>query len=488
MNRIFSAFIFLFLILGGVTLLSWSETAVAVAAECKSGETLCRLGNLPLCCPQFSQKTICLGKSEAQILKYEGACRLYSAGSTCEQKQVGNPTKQKCDLSVGSPYCSGNAIYRDRGVGCVSGTGCVKTPELVQACLYGCANAQCKSAPLPAPSPIPNPTPTPTPAPTPTPNPNLVPVIKSIQPTSGKVGSQVTIVGGNFTAKNNKVKFGNLGSEGNPRYSLDSSDGKTIIFTVPSSNYLSCWYTKPACLAPATLTQPGVYQVSVSNVNGVSNSMPFVVGDTSVPVPGPGPFKFSWKITMTKPAFIKGQEDVMFVFTYTGEKSATSPVCIPFYTIINKETQEKVVEPILCISFMAGRLVEKGGKIPVGWDQKVRIGRKLATQVAEGKYAISWGSASADFSIVAPSPIPTPTPSPTPNPTPAPKPTPIPTPVPAPKPTPNPTKPRPSVLDTLTAPPTAKKTKTQPPSLQSGRMNFLFPVQDFLGYLLFWGR
>ncbi len=104
-----------------------------------------------------------------------------------------------------------------------------------------------------------------------------VPTIISLQPTSGKVDSNVTITGSGFTATGNKIKFGDLGSEGNPSYSLNSSDGKTLVFTVPSSNYLSCWTATPACLAPAYLTQPGIYEVSVINANGTSKSVNFTV-------------------------------------------------------------------------------------------------------------------------------------------------------------------------------------------------------------------
>ena len=103
------------------------------------------------------------------------------------------------------------------------------------------------------------------------------PTINFIQPSVGVIGTSVTITGSGFTATGNKIKFGNLGSENNPTYSLNSSDGKTLMFTVPSGNYLSCWSSVPACMAPQYMTQPGSYQVSVINSNGQSNEVSFSV-------------------------------------------------------------------------------------------------------------------------------------------------------------------------------------------------------------------
>lgn len=101
--------------------------------------------------------------------------------------------------------------------------------------------------------------------------------ITSITPSSGRVGTTVTLTGTGFTPTGNKIKFGDLGSENNPAYSLNSSDGKTIIFTVPLSDYMACWNSTPACSAPAQLTQPGSYSVSVINAKGTSNQVIFTV-------------------------------------------------------------------------------------------------------------------------------------------------------------------------------------------------------------------
>src|SRR6185436_11657 len=99
--------------------------------------------------------------------------------------------------------------------------------------------------------------------------------INYLQPSYGPVGTSIVINGSGFTQTGNRVKFGNLGSENNPSYSLNSSDGKTLVFPVPQGNYLSCWYSRPACMAAQYLTQPGNYNVSVINANGQSNEVSF---------------------------------------------------------------------------------------------------------------------------------------------------------------------------------------------------------------------
>ena len=107
-----------------------------------------------------------------------------------------------------------------------------------------------------------------------------IPVIYSLAPTAGLVGTQVTVTGSGFTSTGNKLKFGNLGVENNPSYSLNSTDGKTLVFTVPTSNYFACWFTTPACYAPSVLVQPGIYPVSVTNANGTSNVVNFTVNNS----------------------------------------------------------------------------------------------------------------------------------------------------------------------------------------------------------------
>lgn len=107
---------------------------------------------------------------------------------------------------------------------------------------------------------------------------STIPTIVSLTPTSGVVGTSVTISGSGFTEAGNKIKFGDLGIENNPKYIFNSPDGKTITFTVPLSNFLICWAS--GCKDPAYLTHPGDYQISVINDNGASNQMTFTVTKT----------------------------------------------------------------------------------------------------------------------------------------------------------------------------------------------------------------
>jgi hypothetical protein len=95
--------------------------------------------------------------------------------------------------------------------------------------------------------------------------------VSSISPASGAIGTQVTIYGSGFTSTENRVQFGS-GAIAN----LNSYDGKTLSFTVPS--YLGP-YCPPgnACPMYVMVVSPGVYGVTVVNANGTSNSSQFTV-------------------------------------------------------------------------------------------------------------------------------------------------------------------------------------------------------------------
>ncbi|MFA5777915.1 MAG: peptidoglycan-binding domain-containing protein [Candidatus Paceibacterota bacterium] len=113
------------------------------------------------------------------------------------------------------------------------------------------------------------------------------PVLSSLSAVSGVTGSQVTIFGDNFTATGNKIKFGDTNTENDPAYNLNANSivcfkypcpyNKSITFTVPSSYYVACLHSTPACMIATRMIQPGVYPVSVINANGTSNVMNFTV-------------------------------------------------------------------------------------------------------------------------------------------------------------------------------------------------------------------
>lgn len=99
------------------------------------------------------------------------------------------------------------------------------------------------------------------------------PVISYLNPSSGPVGTTVTVVGNGFSAQGNTVHFGN-GIIAN----LSSNDGRSVSFVVPSQ--LVGYGSQAVAL--------GSYPVSVTNAAGyTSPSVPFVVtgygGSTVVP-------------------------------------------------------------------------------------------------------------------------------------------------------------------------------------------------------------
>src|SRR3989344_976811 len=102
------------------------------------------------------------------------------------------------------------------------------------------------------------------------------PSVISLSPTSGPVGTNITITGTGFTSTGNAVNFGS-GLIPN----LTSPDGKTIIFTLPGILNPACYYSDPRCLMPAFSVSVGAYQVSVKNANGQSNQITFTVTQPS---------------------------------------------------------------------------------------------------------------------------------------------------------------------------------------------------------------
>jgi peptidoglycan hydrolase-like protein with peptidoglycan-binding domain len=115
------------------------------------------------------------------------------------------------------------------------------------------------------------------------------PVISSISPKSGVIGSEITISGSGFTATGNRIKFGDTNSENNPKYSLKPNKivcfkypcPNSITFTVPSTYYVPCLESTPSCAIATRMVQSGTYEVSVINDNGTSNTIKYVVESTS---------------------------------------------------------------------------------------------------------------------------------------------------------------------------------------------------------------
>ncbi len=97
------------------------------------------------------------------------------------------------------------------------------------------------------------------------------PLVEKISPSSGSVGTKVTIVGSGFTSTGNDIKFGQGYIQ-----NLSSEDGVILRFTVPSGLGV-CSSTTEVCIEILLLITPGIYDVSVINKYGESNKIKFEV-------------------------------------------------------------------------------------------------------------------------------------------------------------------------------------------------------------------
>lgn len=99
------------------------------------------------------------------------------------------------------------------------------------------------------------------------------PAISYILPTSGRIGTQVTVTGSGFSLYGNTVHFGIGGVQNVPSY-----NGTTLSFIVP--NTLSPCDVLTAgqyCAQYQQFVTPGAYNVSVTNGSGTSNVFTFTV-------------------------------------------------------------------------------------------------------------------------------------------------------------------------------------------------------------------
>ena len=107
------------------------------------------------------------------------------------------------------------------------------------------------------------------------------PVISALTPSSGPIGSQVTIAGSGFAPTGNTVHF--------DVYTFPSvaaaNNGTSLAFTVPPTVYYNYCPQNSMCPNFVINTAPGAHTVNVSNANGTSNSVTFTVtaaGTTTV--------------------------------------------------------------------------------------------------------------------------------------------------------------------------------------------------------------
>lgn len=95
--------------------------------------------------------------------------------------------------------------------------------------------------------------------------------LNSVSPTSGGIGTQITLYGTNFTGSND-VHFGN----GIMRSLSSFNNGTSISFTLPSQMEYDC-PSGSACFSGQYFVNPGTYNIYVTNFNGTSNSVSFSV-------------------------------------------------------------------------------------------------------------------------------------------------------------------------------------------------------------------
>jgi hypothetical protein len=97
------------------------------------------------------------------------------------------------------------------------------------------------------------------------------PSITSLTPSSGPVGTQVTIFGSGFTS-DNSIDFGIGGALHTP----SQQNGTVLYFTIPE-NIGPCSSVEAAsrirCMAPAMMVRPGTYEIVVVNAQRQKSNM-----------------------------------------------------------------------------------------------------------------------------------------------------------------------------------------------------------------------
>ena len=96
------------------------------------------------------------------------------------------------------------------------------------------------------------------------------PTIESLVPSSGPLGTEVTIVGTNFAPENNIVHFNGTERSFAAGSPVGSSDGTHLRFQVTA-----CPSYAPRC--PMAYVPPGNYAVTVQTANGTSNAAAFAI-------------------------------------------------------------------------------------------------------------------------------------------------------------------------------------------------------------------
>ena len=103
----------------------------------------------------------------------------------------------------------------------------------------------------------------------------ILPTITRLTPSSGSIGTSVTITGTRFLPTANTINFAGH----NFFQNITSNNGTTLTFTVPSQTWYRC---DPVSTLPCPSQQPrpifpGTAGITVTNINGTSNEVEFSV-------------------------------------------------------------------------------------------------------------------------------------------------------------------------------------------------------------------
>ena len=189
----------------------------------------------------------------------------------------------------------------------------------------------------------------------------LAPTISSLSPTSGPIGTSVTIYGSGFTSPSYVLIDGQVASAP----IISPSNGNSVPFTVPSSASPQCnlFTSGQKCPQYVMVVSPGVHNISVITANGTSNSIGFTVsgGTTQPPVisgingpqslnvnqqgtwtvkasaPNGGNLSYSviWGDEMEKnPAFNRLEQNATFTHSYS-----QAGIYNPSFTVTNRNGQ-----------------------------------------------------------------------------------------------------------------------------------------------------
>jgi len=205
--------------------------------------------------------------------------------------------------------------------------------------------------------------------------------ISSVSPVTGMVGTQVTVTGVGFTPTGNMIQMVGIvlttlrGVTG----PVASPDGKTLTFHIPSALCPPCAFSTPPCLAPCFVVSPGTYRLSVTNSNGVSNSVLFLVSAVSISSVSPDNGPIGTQITLAGVGFTPDGNVVEF------DKASdpnTGGFITPLQSADGKTLTFNVPDSLLPPCFLNGCKIPNTPLTPGSYQITVLNGNGLSNRVS----------------------------------------------------------------------------------------------------------